>query len=701
MSNRATFNDPIYSLACRLRPDLRRVGATERIGPVTDILGVVVAAPLCLVGLSWLTAVTDLNLIAQNWLILLLIGVMMFVFDRLRFFAITNLGAGGGAYGNVQTTLTNLVKWSAVFIFGPTVLWLDVLLSVVSNVFGLAGAQSGNGRWNLWRNLLSALVSSSLFPLLVLELYRGWGGSFPPQEPSLRLFLLGAVVGLVELALEFGLLCVIYLSYSLWVMRKVGMLNVQMAWQLVALMGLGLGVPYLSGVFAILLASLYAQFGVAIYLIFVAAALLVAVMSRQLGQAIEESRQQSLQLEKLEEMGRSIVASAPEDTAALSAILSQFAPEMFTLARLAIWTEVDGVLVKKPEDWDAAELLPVQQWLAGETQARAIGTKEKLPWQTGVMEHHPLLVAPVLDNESGQPCGGLYVELMSLGRAWDSRSLAQVLPTAQSLTAQVAAALQQRRAYARTLAYQKTQQELALARRIQADFLPRELPELSGWGLSASLEPARQMSGDFYDLIPLANGHLGLLIADVTDKGVGPALFMALSRTLIRTYAVEYVDHPERVLKAANQRILQDAGSPLFVTAFYGVLDPQSGQLIYANAGHNPPLLFKAGQAEPQLLIATGMPLAVEETMHWEQKSAMLEPGDLLFLYTDGATDAQNSDAELFSFERLTQVVAQRISLPSADLHAGVVDELRRFIGEASQYDDITLMVVKKEINKE
>ena len=160
----------------------------------------------------------------------------------------------------------------------------------------------------------------------------------------------------------------------------------------------------------------------------------------------------------------------------------------------------------------------------------------------------------------------------------------------------------------------------------------------------------------FYDVFLLPNGRLGILIADVADKGMASALYMALSRTLIRTYAAEYDTQPELVLTAANHRILMDTRADLFVTVFYGILDPATGTLVYCNAGHNPPYLFGA-QNSPQQptqngdavksLRRTGMALGVLEESIWQQQTTQIDPGDVLVLYTDGITDAQKNAAIL------------------------------------------------------
>jgi sigma-B regulation protein RsbU (phosphoserine phosphatase) len=246
-------------------------------------------------------------------------------------------------------------------------------------------------------------------------------------------------------------------------------------------------------------------------------------------------------------------------------------------------------------------------------------------------------------------------------------------------------------------ANRKMARELTLAGEVQATFLPKSLPVLPGWDTAVTLKPARQTSGDFYDLHLLSEEKLGLLVADVVDKGVGAALYMALSWALIRTYVDEFPDQPERVLSEVNRRMLSDTHSEEFVTVFYGILDVRSGVLTYGNAGHHPGLLFRArpGSAVQQLA-RTGMVLGISGDEHWRQDTVELAPDDVLALYTDGVTDAEDGQGRFFGQEGLIQAVESSRDRSAAEICDAVLQAVHDFVGDSPQSDDIALMILAR-----
>jgi sigma-B regulation protein RsbU (phosphoserine phosphatase) len=241
-------------------------------------------------------------------------------------------------------------------------------------------------------------------------------------------------------------------------------------------------------------------------------------------------------------------------------------------------------------------------------------------------------------------------------------------------------------------------QELILAGEVQASFLPRVLPTFPGWQLSVTMRPARETSGDFYDVNLLPNGRVGLLVADVVDKGVGAALLMALSWSLYRIYTAEYPAQPDLVFAAVNRYLLSDTRSDQFITAFYGMLDPVTGSLTYCNAGHNPPVLLSSRQHDTvRSLGRTGMVLGVAEDEAWQQASVNLEAGDVLVIYSDGITDAEDGQGRFFGKERLLAVIEKNLERSAVEIRDAVVAAVDDFVGEQDQFDDMILMVVVRE----
>lgn len=291
----------------------------------------------------------------------------------------------------------------------------------------------------------------------------------------------------------------------------------------------------------------------------------------------------------------------------------------------------------------------------------------------------------------GNPVGALVIGVNDPERLPAGRALNILTGIAQ----QTALAIENARLYRESLERQRLEQELALAREIQTSFLPREAPRVAGWGLAADWQAARQVGGDFYDFVPLQDGRYGLVIADVADKGVPAALFMALSRTLMR--AVAFTGRtPSEALRRVNQLILSDARSDLFVTVFYAIWNPASGDVEYANAGHNPPLLARAG-GEVSLLPGRGIALGVIEEIELESHAVQLGPGDVLLLYTDGVTDALNDTDEAFGVERLKGVLASARHLPAGDIIREIMSAVEKFACGEGAFDDETIMALKRE----
>lgn len=240
--------------------------------------------------------------------------------------------------------------------------------------------------------------------------------------------------------------------------------------------------------------------------------------------------------------------------------------------------------------------------------------------------------------------------------------------------------------------------ELDMAARIQADILPAQAPLVPGWELCAQLQPAHETSGDFYDFIPLSNHKLGLVVADVTDKGMGAALFMALSSSLIRTYADRFPTLPAMTMSAVSERILSDTRGDMFVTAFFGILEPHTGRLNFANAGHPPGYLVsqQRGKTSVKSLSHTGMALGVMETARWKQKMVRFNPGDYLVLYTDGVTEAQNQHGEFFGENHLIDAILAQIGKSPREMQAAIIDDVNRFMGSTPRQDDIAMIIIRR-----
>ena len=262
---------------------------------------------------------------------------------------------------------------------------------------------------------------------------------------------------------------------------------------------------------------------------------------------------------------------------------------------------------------------------------------------------------------------------------------------------QAALAIEKARLHQQEVERQILGKELELAQEIQLSLLPKALPDVAGWEFDCYYQPARQVGGDFYDLfeMPGEPQRLGMVIADVSGKGVPAALFMALSRTLIRTAALEG-SRPPIALDRANEQIRKENRSGQFVSVCYSTLDVQSGHLVFANAGHNLPLWVKGNSGQVRELVAPGIVLGVLEEIELTEGEIDLAPGDLLIFYTDGVSESMDSSRELFGEERLREVVGNLAQASARQVIEAVVDAVKAHAGDVLPSDDITLLVVKR-----
>jgi serine phosphatase RsbU (regulator of sigma subunit) len=276
----------------------------------------------------------------------------------------------------------------------------------------------------------------------------------------------------------------------------------------------------------------------------------------------------------------------------------------------------------------------------------------------------------------------------------DDRKLLSDLSTQTAPSVRVAELVRQQQREAQER--ERIEQELKVARVIQQTLLPKTLPKLPGYDVAAYYQPAREVGGDFYDFLELEDGRLGLVVGDVTDKGIPAALVMATTRAMLRT-AAQRLFSPGDVLRRANETLVTDIPPNMFITCLYAILEPESGRLHYANAGQDLPYRRRAGRSQgAEELKARGMPLGLMSGMEYEEKEILLEKGESILFYSDGLVEAHDPHHEMFGSPRLQGLVGAHRSGGSS-LIGFLLSELTRFTGEDwEQEDDITLVTLER-----
>lgn len=356
-------------------------------------------------------------------------------------------------------------------------------------------------------------------------------------------------------------------------------------------------------------------------------------------------------------------------------------PERLLLDRSAVQEEIEVNI--NPED----PLIDYFQSASGAIEVEKIQLES--PALTNLREAGVKLIVPLISQ-------GELIGLLNLGPrlseqeySTDDRKLLNDLAIQASPAVRVAQLVRQQEIEARER--ERLEQEMRVARIIQQTLLPKELPSLDGWHISAHYQPARAVGGDFYDFLQFPDGRLGIFVGDVTDKGVPAALVMATTRSILRTAAERYVS-PGTVLERANDMLCPDIPNNMFVTCLYALLDPLDRRMCFANAGHNLPYR-RSGEGIDELK-ATGMPLGLMEGMHYEEKEVILHPGETILLFSDGLPEAHSPNQEMFGFPRLKELMKKHVG--SESLIEYLLLELARFTGPAwEQEDDVTFVTLE------
>jgi serine phosphatase RsbU (regulator of sigma subunit)/anti-sigma regulatory factor (Ser/Thr protein kinase) len=342
----------------------------------------------------------------------------------------------------------------------------------------------------------------------------------------------------------------------------------------------------------------------------------------------------------------------------------------------------------------AVEIAPTDPLFAYLQAASGVVDAERLeldsPALTELRAAHIRAIVPLVAQ--GELIGALYLgpRLSDQEYSADDRKLLTTLAAQAAPAIRVAQLVREQAVEIE--ARERLEQEMRVATLIQQQFLPRELPQLPDWQVAAYYGPARAVGGDFYDFIPLPDGRIGIVVGDVTDKGVPAALIMARTQSVLRGEAPRLLS-PAKVLERANEILLPEMPARMFVTCLYMVLEPATGRVEFANAGHNLPYVRTAdGVIE---LRATGMPLGLLAGMDYPEHEAILAPGESVLLYSDGLVEAHGPAGDMFGFPKLRDLMDTE--RPGSELLDHLLDELHGFVGEGwDQEDDITLVALQR-----
>ncbi|NJL95595.1 MAG: PP2C family protein-serine/threonine phosphatase [Anaerolineae bacterium] len=387
--------------------------------------------------------------------------------------------------------------------------------------------------------------------------------------------------------------------------------------------------------------------------------------------------------------------------------LADIAPTVLKEALVASHASLTAVLLRDPADPDAELVVLASQGNGHHIENMVALANPRLPALAETDEADILMPDP----DEGLPLEAILCAPMKMkgvdilrGAILLGRLPGEPMFTAgdgklvMAIARQAAIAVERALYFQREIERQRLEEELAVGRRIQLSLLPAAVPQIAGWEFAAIYEAAGQVGGDLYDFFELPGDkhRLGLVIADVTGKGIPAALFMAFSRTVLRSVSMTG-KNPAEVLQTTNRLIINESRSELFLTAFYATLETGSGELAYANGGHGWPLWLHASTGRCEDLAARSFVIGAVNEITLEEREVQIEPGDLLVFTTDGVTESKNVVGEMFGEERLRAVVEANMRGSADAMLRAIVEAVRAFVGEAPLDDDFTLYVVKRQ----
>ena len=599
----------------------------------------------------------------------------------------------GFPIGGVTNSLFGIVDLMTLLLFGPVVAGWQAALAILLHSLLIYIRQ---GRRTVWATLQLPLFNAGLKAAMALisgAVYLALGGYLRPQGLETNLIVPGLALCGSWFAVDYG-------AWSLLELFAGGRQRF-FQWTHYAVMA-ALMVELLPLPFAFLGAVISAHLGIRGIVAFAAALLLASLSVNLMARARSRLEARVVELTTLNRVSDEIIR-ASQDERDICEIVYRYASRVVDTTYFLLGllnedgaTETLAILIAEGERHEP-RTLPVGgvvAWMQEHREPLVVGDlrREQLPFRprqvgTDAGTVRSAVFVPMLAGQDLIGFMSIQSQLPHSFSADDTRILS-------AMANQAAMAIANLRLQRQAQMRERLEREVHLASEIQRSLLPSSCPTVPGFELSFDWRSAREVSGDFYDFLALPDGKLGIVIADVSDKGMPAALFMALSRSLVRA-ALLGASSPAEGLQRANRWIVKDSSSDMFLTLFYAVLDPVNQTLTYVNAGHNPPLLMYHDERTCHYLDKHGIALGILDEVEYQEHTISLCAGDMLLCYTDGVTDAMNGDGDLFGEERLLEIARQYCDHSPQEIIDHINAARESFVDDQPAFDDATLVVVR------